>query len=97
MSRPVQEEGHDPDTEQLYRSSPLTGYSPDLGAKFFFSRGRRQPTDGILNAGLPVGKRQSEVYTHKEFLETYAQLEMTRLRNGENPMIDYYKNVKFLF
>jgi hypothetical protein len=54
--------------------------------------------DGVLSgSGLPVGQRQSEVYSHKEFLETYGQLEMTRLRSRENPMVDYYKNVKFLF
>ena len=27
----------------------------------------------------------------------YADLESTCLRNGENPLVDYYKNVKFLF
>lgn len=51
----------------------------------------------LLGTGSSVGQKQSEVYTHKEFLETYGQVEMTRLRNGENPMIDFYKNVKFLF
>jgi len=59
---------------------------------------RRSPLDGVASAsGLPVGERKSSVFTHAEFMETYADLAATRLRNGENPMVDYYKNVKFLF
>ncbi|EJD07611.1 DUF185-domain-containing protein [Fomitiporia mediterranea MF3/22] len=84
------------------RSSPLWhSVSPlTLGSEFFSSRppNRRSPLDGVVSAsGLPVGERKSSVFTHKEFMETYADLERTRLRNGENPMLDYYKNVKFLF
>lgn len=54
--------------------------------------------DGVASAsGLPVGERKSSVFTHSEFLETYGELDQTRLQNGENPMVDFYKNVKFLF
>jgi hypothetical protein len=77
-------------------SSPLSG-----GAGFFSSHlphNRRVPLDGVPSAsGLLVGERKSRVFTHAEFLETYADLSGTRLRNGENPILDYYKNVKFLF
>ena len=56
------------------------------------------PVDGVISgSGLPVGQRKSSVFTHAEFLSTYAQIEKTQLRNGENPMLDYYRNVKFLF
>ncbi len=85
------------------RSTPLTAHSLSLslGADYFSSRrrtGRRTPLDGVTSAsGLPVGERKSSVFTHAEFLETYADLLQTRLRNGENPMLDFYKNVKFLF
>lgn len=85
------------------RSTPLTSHSLSLslGADFFSSRrasNRRTPLDGVTSAsGLPVGERKSSVFTHAEFLETYADLSKTRLRNGENPMLDFYKNVKFLF
>jgi len=84
------------------RASPLTtSVSPlALGSEFFSSHplNRRPPMDGVASAsGLPVGQRKSNVFTHAEFLETYADLEKTRLRNGENPMLDFYKNVKFLF
>ncbi|KAI9444494.1 S-adenosyl-L-methionine-dependent methyltransferase [Lactarius indigo] len=83
--------------------SPLATSSSSLsaGAGFFSSyqpQNRRTPIDGVASAsGLPVGERKSNVFTHAEFMETYADLESTRLRSGENPLVDYYKNVKFLF
>ncbi|KAJ4473628.1 DUF185-domain-containing protein [Lentinula aciculospora] len=87
------------------RATPLAPsvQSIALGADFFFSShqsllNRRTPLDGISSAsGLPVGERMSSVFKHAEFLETYADLSRTILRNGENPMLDFYKNVKFLF
>ncbi|KAF8889316.1 S-adenosyl-L-methionine-dependent methyltransferase [Infundibulicybe gibba] len=85
------------------RSTPLmsNATSLSLGSEFFSSQhpsNRRDPLDGVTSAsGLPVGERKSSVFTHSEFLETYADLSSTRLRSGENPMLDFYKNVKFLF
>ncbi|KAI5124281.1 hypothetical protein M0805_005128 [Coniferiporia weirii] len=86
----------------LARPTPLWhSVSPlALGAEFFSSQpgNRRSPLDGVVSAsGLPVGERKSSVFTHSEFMETYADVEKTRLKNGENPMLDFYKNVKFLF
>ncbi|RXW13565.1 hypothetical protein EST38_g12286 [Candolleomyces aberdarensis] len=85
------------------RSTPLMSStsSLSLGSDFFSSTypaDRRTPLDGVASSsGLPVGERKSNVFTHAEFLETYADLGKTTLRNGENPMLDFYKNVKFLF
>ena len=82
------------------RASPLltSASSVALGANFFSSHGRRPPGDTIMSAiGLPVGGRKSSVFTHREFMETYAALAGTRLRNRENPLLDYYQNVNFLF
>ncbi|TFK26216.1 DUF185-domain-containing protein [Coprinopsis marcescibilis] len=84
------------------RYNPLVSRSTSaLGSNFFSSRyptDRRSPLDGVASSsGLPVGERKSNVFTHAEFLETYADLSKTRLRNGENPLLDFYKNVKFLF
>jgi len=85
------------------RSTPLmtNATSVSLGADFFSSQrpsNRRNPLDGVASAsGLPVGERKSSVFTHSEFMETYADLSKTRLLNGENPLLDFYKNVKFLF
>jgi len=77
-------------------ASPLS-----VGAGFFSSyqpQNRRTPADGVASSsGLPVGERKSNVFSHAEFMETYADLESTCLQNGENPLVDYYKNVKFLF
>jgi hypothetical protein len=89
--------------QQLLRPSPMatSTSSLSLGADFFSSSkpvNRRSPLDGVASAsGLPVGERKSNVFSHAEFMETYADLAVTTLRNGENPMLDYYKNVKFLF
>ncbi|KAF5383771.1 hypothetical protein D9615_003568 [Tricholomella constricta] len=85
------------------RSTPLTTNSTSmlLGDDYFSSHrpsNRRSPLDGVASAsGLPVGERKSSVFTHSEFMETYADLSKTSLKNRENPMLDFYKNVKFLF
>lgn len=82
------------------RASPLlTMAAPsNLGANFFFSHYRRPLTDTITStSGLPVGGHRSNVFSHKEFMQTYATLSQTRLKSGENPLLEYYQNVKFLF
>jgi len=84
------------------RSTPLSSSVHSITLGSFFSShealNRRSPLDGVSSAsGLPVGERMSSVFRHSEFLETYADLGRTVLRNGENPMLDFYKNVKFLF
>ncbi|KAG9092554.1 hypothetical protein FRC07_011628 [Ceratobasidium sp. 392] len=82
------------------RASPLASVASPmrLGSNFFSAQGRRRPVEGVLSAsGLAVGERKSNVYTHREFLEKYADLDATTLQNGENPMLDFYQNVKFLF
>lgn len=79
----------------------LNSTSVALGQDYFFSHrpsDRRAPQDGVTSStGLPVGERKSNVFTHAEFMSTYADLSKTRLRSGENPLLDFYKNVKFLF
>ncbi|KAI0629371.1 DUF185-domain-containing protein [Trametes polyzona] len=85
------------------RVTPLSMTASPLveGTSFFSSyhpKNRRPPVDGIASSsGLPVGERKSAVYSHAEFMKTYAELGRTRLRNGENPLLDTYENVKFLF
>jgi hypothetical protein len=92
-----------PQDEFELRSLPNANIATPLsaGANFFSSSqpsNRRMPLDGVASAsGLPVGERKSSVFTHKAFLETYADLDATRLRNGENPMLQFYENVKILF
>ena len=85
------------------RVSPLSNNASSLTIRpdFFSSYhplSRRAKVEGVISAsGLSVGERESSVFTHAEFLETYADLSRTRLKNGENPMLEYYQNVKFLF
>ncbi|KAK7008147.1 protein arginine methyltransferase NDUFAF7 [Favolaschia claudopus] len=85
-----------PSTPRLATSSPLA-----LGSDYFSSyhpSNRRKPVDGVTSAsGLPVGERKSSVFTHAQFLSTCADLQNTRLKSGENPMLEFYQNVKFLF
>ncbi|KAH8832260.1 S-adenosyl-L-methionine-dependent methyltransferase [Flagelloscypha sp. PMI_526] len=62
--------------------------------------GRRQPVLGTVSAtglGIGVGERKSGVWSHKEFVEMYGDVDKTVCRNGENPMVDFYNNVKVLF
>jgi hypothetical protein len=89
--------------DPILRSLPTaSSASPlSLGSAFFSAHTpgtRRIPIDGVLSSsGLPVGERKSAVFTHREFLDTYADLDATKLKNGENPMVEFYENVKFLF
>ncbi|KAI5952032.1 hypothetical protein KGF54_005107 [Candida jiufengensis] len=38
----------------------------------------------------------SKINTHKEFLEQWADVDATTTKYGENPMLDFYRNVSFL-
>lgn len=99
LSRPIT-----PVPNRGTKPSPMSTAASSLriGADFFsprtFKYGRRSPLDGLTStSGLPIGQRQSSVYTHREFMEKYADMESTRLKSGENPLLDFYQNVKFLF
>ena len=100
LRRPVGDIG----SNHATRFSPMgtTASSLRIGADFFSSNlyqlGRRAPLDGLAsNSGLPIGQKQSAVFTHRAFMEKYANLGATRLMNGENPLLDHYQNVKYLF
>lgn len=92
--------GHDPINLRHARLTPFVSDTSTtlLHSNFFSPSSRRSPLDGVKSAsGLPVGERRSNVFGHAEFMETYGNLDKTRLKNGENPMLAFYKNVKFLF
>ncbi|KAI8996973.1 S-adenosyl-L-methionine-dependent methyltransferase [Pilobolus umbonatus] len=38
----------------------------------------------------------AKVLTHREFCERYGDIERTRTRSGENPMLMYYENMKMI-
>ncbi|OMJ26490.1 NADH dehydrogenase [ubiquinone] complex I, assembly factor 7-like protein [Smittium culicis] len=49
------------------------------------------------NCLSPIKDREEiSIMTQKEFAQKYANLSMTKTRSGENPMLDLYKNNKFL-
>lgn len=68
--------------------------APRLDLNFFSSRSRRRSP---LDVGVSSYAGRMKIFSHRDFLHKYANVEATTLRNGENPMLDYYKNVKFLF
>lgn len=69
------------------RMSPLVASDSGLflGSHFF------SPSHGSFV------KERSKIYSQAEFLDTYADLKRTTLKNGENPMVGFYQNVKVLF
>ncbi|KZT59494.1 DUF185-domain-containing protein [Calocera cornea HHB12733] len=81
------------------RSSPIGGSEQRLASDFFSARGRSDsgPTLTPKGKAARIGAPLCSIFTHKEFLSRYANVEATTLQNGENPMLEFYQNVKFLF
>ncbi|KAJ2763551.1 hypothetical protein IWQ57_005538, partial [Coemansia nantahalensis] len=53
--------------------------------------------DGMRQGhGASVGAPPSRVCTQREFALENADLPKTATRSGENPMLDFYENNKFL-
>lgn len=51
----------------------------------------------LVCRGTRAGSDKSvKVLTHREFCERYGDIERTTTRSGENPMLMYYENMKFL-
>lgn len=67
-----------------------------LESNFFFSSGGARRSEFDLGSGGFLHDRP-RIYTHKDFLLKYGEPDKTRLRSGENPMLDYFENVRFLF
>lgn len=56
------------------------------------------PTDFSLASDMyrKVTGKLAKVELHQDFLEQWADVELTRTKKGENPMLDFYKNVSFM-
>lgn len=56
------------------------------------------PTDFALASDLyrQVTGKLAKVELHREFLEQWADVDATTTKKGENPMLDFYKNVSFM-
>lgn len=86
------------EVDSLRPSPTAPTVSGRLGANFFTPKGRRPPRAGQSpGISLAMGEARSTICTHQEFMQQYANLDGTRLRNGDNPLLDYYRNVKFLY
>ena len=70
--------------------SPSMCHNPN----FFF---RRQGPSPLSPNDLGSPNNRVQIYTHKDFLMKYAELSRTQVCSGENPMLDYYANVKVIF
>lgn len=56
------------------------------------------PTDFALASDMyrQVTGKLAKVEMHREFLEQWADVDATTTRKGENPMLDFYRNVSFM-
>lgn len=76
--------------------------SPRIGSDFFdphTRRGARSPVMDALEQGRKGGQavRGLKVLEHGEFLERWGEVEMTRTRDGSNPLLETYTNAKFIY
>ena len=84
-------------------TSVASSSSPRVGSDFFSPHSRRgAPSPAIEALGTNKERRSGQavrglsVLDHNEFLERWGEVEMTRTRDGSNPMVDSYENAKFL-
>lgn len=56
------------------------------------------PTDFNLASDMykKVTGKLAKVELHQEFLEQWSDVDLTTTKKGENPMLDFYKNVSFM-
>ncbi|KWU42833.1 DUF185-domain-containing protein [Rhodotorula sp. JG-1b] len=65
---------------------------------YFSSRSPLRGSTGTDSADASAGgrRRALEVIDHADFLEEWAEIDMTRTQDGTNPMVDSYQNAKFI-
>lgn len=78
-------------TKSAASVSPSTSSSSvRIGTDFFSPHTARRAG----NSGLPL--RGLKVLEHGEFLDRWGETEMTRCKDGTNPMIQFYLNAQFI-
>jgi hypothetical protein len=77
---------------------PCTTYLVQQGYFDIFFPTNFAELQGIYGMLCPsyFGTRRTHVVTHRYFMEKWGDMKVTRTKNGENPMRDYYQNVKML-
>jgi Putative S-adenosyl-L-methionine-dependent methyltransferase len=63
----------------------------------FFSSRKLGVRGGAGGGGSKSGLPRLKVRSHREFLEEYGEIQRTQLRDGSNPMLEYYANQSFLY
>ena len=100
-SLPTEVEGVDSpvvQTRQRHRMVPCTTYLVTPGwFDIFFPTNFELMSDiyGLLMKDANMHKHHS-VMSHKDFMLNYANLDKTRTKLGDVPIVDYYQNVAFL-
>jgi len=89
-----------PVVQTRYRKNmvPCTTYLVRQGYFDIFSPTNFEELRGLYELLCPsyFGTRRTRTLRHRTFVENWGELEQTSTRNGENPMRDYYENVKML-
>ena len=77
---------------------PCTTYLVQQGYFDIFFPTNFEELRGIYSILCPsyFGTRRTQILTHRHFMERWGDMEATTTKSGENPMRDYYENVKML-
>jgi Putative S-adenosyl-L-methionine-dependent methyltransferase len=77
---------------------PCTTYLVQQGYFDIFFPTNFEELRGLYGMLCPsyFGTRRTQVVTHKYFMERWGDLKATTTKSGENPMTDYYQNVRML-
>jgi hypothetical protein len=77
---------------------PCTTYLVQQGYFDIFFPTNFEELQGIYGMLCPsyFGTRRTHIVTHQYYMEKWGDMKATMTRNGENPMRDYYQNVKML-
>ena len=77
---------------------PCTTYLVQQGYFDIFFPTNFDELRGIYSMLCPsyFGTRRTQVLTHRQFIERWGDIEATTTKSGENPLRDYYENVKML-
>jgi hypothetical protein len=77
---------------------PCTTYLVQQGYFDIFFPTNFEELRGIYEMLCPsyFGTRRTHIITHQQFVEKWGDMEATATKSGENPMRDYYENVKML-
>ncbi|GAA5917362.1 hypothetical protein JCM6882_006337 [Rhodosporidiobolus microsporus] len=80
----------------LVMSQPSSSPSPSPSASSPSSSSPRLPANFFSAGAAGRPKRELKVYTHAEFLDKWAEVDRTKVRDGSNPLLESYQNARFV-